>query len=173
MDLGSGGLQDGARAAERGWPRGRGVVFTCGRYFLWEQIRLGEGKCSVPGECRGARKMTPHTSAPTPTTTTNAHTQTGRLYTSCFIFLTCLPRWYSTRCGKMFPTIKIYLLPCMVGVWLIVSCCFHLHLIVFFARLFMLLKLNTLGAKLSAYEANKTVRCKAPLLDSPPEQNEL
>lgn len=112
-------------------PRGRGVVFTCGRYFLWEQIRLGEGKCSVPGECRGARKMTPHTSAPTPTTTTNVHTQTGHLYTSCFIFLTCLLRWYSTRCIKVFPTIVIYLLPCMICVWLIVSCCFHLHLIAF------------------------------------------
>ncbi|KAK1904095.1 Protein Smg like, partial [Dissostichus eleginoides] len=32
----------------RGWPRGRRVVFTCSRYFLWELIRLGEGKCSVP-----------------------------------------------------------------------------------------------------------------------------
>lgn len=53
-------------AAESGWPRGRGVVFTCGRYFLWELIRLGEGKCSVPGECRGACKMTPCTRKMTP-----------------------------------------------------------------------------------------------------------
>lgn len=56
----------GQRQRESGWPRGRRVVFTCGRYFLQELIRLGEGKCSVPGECRGARKMTPNTTPPPP-----------------------------------------------------------------------------------------------------------
>lgn len=49
------------RVGQSGWPRGRRVVFTCSRYFLWELIRLREGKCSVPGECRGACKMTPYT----------------------------------------------------------------------------------------------------------------
>lgn len=58
--------RDTERERERGWPRGQRVVFTCGRYFLQELIRLGEGKCSVPGECRGARKMTPNTTPPAP-----------------------------------------------------------------------------------------------------------
>lgn len=49
-----------------GWPRGRGVVFTCGRYFLWELIRPTEGKCCVPGECRGSCKTTPNTTNPKP-----------------------------------------------------------------------------------------------------------
>lgn len=78
------GSEDGGRGtAESGWPGGRGVVFTCGRYFLWEVIRLGEGKCSVPGECRGARKMTPRTRdmtppplPPPPPTHTLTHTHT-------------------------------------------------------------------------------------------------
>lgn len=42
------------RAGQSGWQTGRRVVFTCSRYFLWELIRLREGKCSVPGECRVA-----------------------------------------------------------------------------------------------------------------------
>lgn len=64
---------------ESGWPGGRRVMFTCGRYFLWEVIRLGEGKCSVPGECRGARKMTPRTRKMTPPLSlppTHIHTHT-------------------------------------------------------------------------------------------------
>lgn len=70
----------GQELGQSGWLRGRRVVFTCSRYFLWELIRLREGKCSVPGECRGARKMTPYTTIPNPhsvsSTPTHTHTQT-------------------------------------------------------------------------------------------------
>lgn len=61
------------RAGPSGWQRGRRVVFTCSRYFLRELIRLWEGKCSVPGECRGPQNDTmcntlpPRFQAPPPT----------------------------------------------------------------------------------------------------------
>lgn len=66
------------RVGQSGWLRGQRVVFTCSRYFLWELIRLREGKCSVPGERRGARKMTPYTIFPFrlhPYTHTHRHKQ--------------------------------------------------------------------------------------------------
>lgn len=71
------------RAGQSGWQRGRGVVFTCSRYFLWELIRLWEGKCSVPGECRGPQNdtLTPSISGPT------SNSQTGNHFAS---HLTCL-----------------------------------------------------------------------------------